>query len=113
MRMIIRIFKIFYLCVFVLWELLIASLKVAYDVITPTHYAKPGVVLVPIDLKKEFHIFLLANIITLTPGSVTLGITKDLKFILVHGMFIDDPEKFKAGIKNDFESKIKSILEDA
>ena len=52
---------------FFLVELVKANLRVAYDVLTPTHHMQPGVVAIPLDLETDEEITLLATLITLTP----------------------------------------------
>ena len=49
-------------------ELVKANLRVAYDVLTVHHHMQPGVVAIPLDVKTDLEITLLANLITLTPG---------------------------------------------
>lgn len=96
---------------YVLWKLVLANLRVAHDVLTPTSYMKPGVVLIPLDVKTDMQIFILANVITLTPGSITIHISDDKKCLYVHGMFIDDVAQFKHDIKFGFERKIQEIFQ--
>ncbi|UEM21843.1 Na+/H+ antiporter subunit E [Skermanella mucosa] len=90
-------------------ELVVSSLKVAWDVVTPPIYARPGVVRVPIDARTDLEITLLANLITLTPGTLTLDVAPDRKSLYVHAMFIDDPEKVRAEIKNGMERRLLEL----
>ncbi|MBA2745188.1 MAG: Na+/H+ antiporter subunit E, partial [Flavisolibacter sp.] len=55
---------------FFLKELIKANLQVAYDVITPKFYMEPGIVKIPLDAKTDLEITLLANLISLTPGTL-------------------------------------------
>ena len=63
-------------------ELILANLKVAFDIITPKDYMQPGIVAVPLDAETDMEITLLANLITLTPGSLSLDVSKDKKVII-------------------------------
>jgi multicomponent Na+:H+ antiporter subunit E len=54
--------------VFDVWERILANLRVAYDVRTPTYRMRPGVVAIPLDAKTDAEITILANLIALTPG---------------------------------------------
>ncbi|MBX3065951.1 MAG: Na+/H+ antiporter subunit E [Anaerolineae bacterium] len=96
---------------FFLWELVKANLRVAYDVMTPTQRAKPGVIAVPLDLKTAAQITLLANLITLTPGTLTLDISEDRRFIYIHAMYIDDVEEVKRSIKQGFERRVLELFQ--
>lgn len=95
---------------FFLWELIKANLQVAYEVMTPNYNMTPGIVKVPLDAKTNLEITSLANIITLTPGTLSLDVSNDRKVLYVHSMYIKDREKFIHGIKNGFEKRILEIL---
>lgn len=95
---------------FFLWELIKANLEVAYEVMTPHHNMTPGIVKVPLDVKSNLEITFLANMITLTPGTLSLDVSDDKKVLYVHSMYIKDREKFIHGIKNGFEKRILEIL---
>lgn len=95
---------------FFLYELVKANIQVAYDVITPTFYMTPGIVRVPLDAKTDFEITLLANLISLTPGTLSLDVSEDRKVLYVHSMYIEDKDKFIEGIKNGFERRLLKLL---
>ncbi|MCC5816533.1 MAG: Na+/H+ antiporter subunit E [Leptospira sp.] len=92
-----------------LYELVKANLEVAYDVITPKFYMKPGIISVPLDAKTDLEITLLANLITLTPGTLSLDVSEDRKFLFVHAMYITDRDEFIASIKNGFEKRLLEL----
>jgi multicomponent Na+:H+ antiporter subunit E len=95
---------------FFLWELLLSNLRVAYDVITPRHHMRPAVIAIPLDVSSEFEIVTLANLLTLTPGSLSLDVSADRKVLYVHAMYVDDPEDFRRRIKQNFEARVKEVL---
>ncbi len=95
---------------FFLYELFKANLQVAYDVITPKFYMKPGIIKVPLDAESDLEITLLANLISLTPGTLSLDVSNDKKVLYVHGMYVSDKEKFIRGIKQGFERRLLEIL---
>lgn len=94
---------------FFIYELIKANIQVAYDVITPTFYMKPGIVSVPLDAKTDLEITLLANVISLTPGTLSLDVSDDKKVLYVHSMYIHDKDEFIHSIKNGFEKKLLNI----
>lgn len=94
---------------FFLYELVKANLQVAYEVITPNLNMTPGIVAVPLDVKSDFQITMLANLITLTPGTLSLDVSEDRKVLYVHSMYIKDREEFIKSIKNGFEKRILKI----
>lgn len=106
-----KVWKIIYFVVYFMWELIIANLHVAYEVITPKLHMHPAIVAVPLDLKHDLEITLLANLITLTPGTLSLEISSDKKTLYVHGMYVDDIEEFRQSIKQGFEKRVQELFE--
>jgi multicomponent Na+:H+ antiporter subunit E len=95
---------------FFLWELLLANLRVAHDVLTPRHYMRPGVIAVPLDAETDNEITMLSNLLTLTPGTLSLDVSLDRKVLYVHAMYIDDAEEVRRKIKNGFERRVLEVL---
>lgn len=102
--------NIFSFVFYFLYELIKANIQVAYDVITPTFYMKPGIISVPLDVTTDLEITLLANIISLTPGTLSLDVSNDKKVLYVHAMYIKDKEEFIKDIKNGFERRLLEIM---
>jgi multicomponent Na+:H+ antiporter subunit E len=94
---------------FFIYELIKANLHVAYEVITPKFYMTPGIIKVPLDVKSDIEITFLANLISLTPGTLSLDVSADKKVLYVHSMYIKDKESFIKGIKDGFEKRILNI----
>ena len=105
-----KIFDLFRFVAFFLYELLLANLRVAWDVLTPKSYRRPGVVAVPLEDASDVEITVLANLVTLTPGSLSLDVSPDRRCLYVHAMFVDDPERFRVAIKNGFERRVLELL---
>jgi multicomponent Na+:H+ antiporter subunit E len=95
---------------FYAWEVVRSNIEVAYDVVTPGDRARPAVVAVPLDAKTDAEITLLANVLTMTPGSLSVDVSDDRKVIYVHAMFVDDPDEFRRTIKRDFERRVLELL---
>lgn len=95
---------------FFIKELVLANIRVAYDVLTPRHHMRPGVIAIPLDVTTETEITILGNLITLTPGTLTLDVSPDKKIMYVHAMYIDDVEEARRSIKAGFERRVMEIL---
>ncbi len=97
---------------FFLWELVIANIRIAYDVLTPRHHMKPGIVAIPLDAKTDAEITLLANFITLTPGTLSLDVSEDRRLLYIHAMYITggDPDTVRADVKGGFERRLLETL---
>lgn len=104
-----KIPKIIEFVFYFIYELIVANIKVTVDILTPKHRMTPAIIAVPLTVDKNFEITLLANLITLTPGTLSLDLSSDKKILYVHSMYVDDPEKFRDSIKNGFEKKIMEI----
>ena len=66
-------------------------------------------VAVPLDVTSDAAITLLGNLITLTPGTLTLDVSTDHLPLYVHVMNVEDVESFRQGIKNGFERRILEL----
>jgi len=98
------------LIIYLVWEMILSTLQVAHNVVMPNPHMKPGVVAVPLDIKSNVEILILANCITLTPGSLTLDVSEDRKTLYAHAMFIESPEKFRQAVKSGFERRILELF---
>ena len=94
---------------FFIWDLIKANARVAYDVLTPTHLMRPGVIAIPLDLKDDAAISLFANLITVTPGSLALDVSSDRKVLYVHLMYLDDEATQLAELKS-LEARVLNLL---
>ncbi|MCC7423674.1 MAG: Na+/H+ antiporter subunit E [Planctomycetaceae bacterium] len=135
------------------WELILANIRLAYDVLVPgawsrtgavrmtpiaphSHpavsgwrtgppsngsvraplaspsYITPGVIAIPLDVRTDAEITLLANLITLTPGSVSLDLSADRRTLYVHAMYIDggDVEAYRRSVKEGLERRVLELL---
>ena len=99
-----------YLLIFI-WECIKANFDVAYRVLHPAMPIKPGIVKVKLELQSDFARTMLANSITMTPGTISVDIVGDELF--VHWIYIrsEDPEVYSQKIAGKFEKYIKKIFE--
>ncbi len=91
-----------------LYELLLANLQVARIVLTPGLPISPGIVAYDTKLESDLAITSLANMITLTPGTLTMEVSDDKHRLFIHTLNLDDPDAVVASIRNAFE---KYLLE--
>lgn len=93
-----------------IYEMIKANLQVAYDVLTPSFFMKPGIVKYPTKAQTDFEITMLSTIISLTPGSLILDISEDKKVLYIHVMYLKDKEKFIQQIENGFERRLLEVI---
>lgn len=95
------------LILFTLWELMLANARVAWHTVASLRTLRPAILAVPLEPgSSDLEIMLLANLITLTPGTLTLDVAKDRSTLFVHCMHVDDPEKEIRAMKHGFERRV-------
>lgn len=104
-----RVPKVIRFLGFFIRELIASNLKVAYDVVTPKDYMKPGVIAVPLDARTDAEITIVANLISLTPGTLSLDVSNDRKVLYIHVMYLEDRDVVQRHIKY-FESRVLELL---
>ncbi len=72
-----------------LWELSLSAFRVARIVLKPTLEVRPGIIAYPLDVRTDREITALANLITLTPGTLSLDVSDDEKTLYVHAITIE------------------------
>lgn len=101
-----RLRRILSLSILFLYELIMSAWKVAKLVVSPRMDLKPGIFAYSLATDRDIEITLLANLITLTPGTLSVDVSEDKKTLYVHAIDCSDPEQTKRDIANGFERKI-------
>lgn len=96
---------------FMAWEIFLANLRVAVTVLSPRPRLRPAVVGVPLSLKSPAEISLLMNLLTLTPGTLSLDVSSDRKILFIHTLWLESTEEFIQKIKQDYERRIMELFE--
>lgn len=107
-----RAYRAARLAFYFLYELVVSSVQVAWEVVTPRPRSQPAYVKMPLDVKSDIEIMLLANLISLTPGTLSLDVTPDRSTLIVHAMFGQDPEALVASMKEGLERQVKEVFEE-
>ncbi|CAM3908341.1 Na+/H+ antiporter subunit E [Mesobacillus thioparans] len=90
-------------------ELILSNIEVLKAVLRPKLNIKPGIFAFPTELNQDWEITMLANLITLTPGTLVVDISDDNKILYVHAMDISDADEAIQSIKNTFEKAIMEV----
>lgn len=104
--------KIISLLFFFLWELLLANLRLAWDAITPGLDISPSIIALPLEAKTDSEIFLLAMLITLTPGTLSMEVTPDRRDLIVHCAYAGESTiaDLKQSLKEGFERRVLEVM---
>jgi multicomponent K+:H+ antiporter subunit E len=98
------------LALVVLWDIVLANIAVVPLVLGPMARLRPAFVMVPLDTQHPQAVALLANIVTMTPGTVTAEIDDARTRMLVHVLHAADPARVVADIKSRYERPLKEIF---
>ncbi|AIY04932.1 Na(+)/H(+) antiporter subunit E [Planococcus sp. PAMC 21323] len=90
-------------------ELFKSSMQVLFIVIKPKMNLKPAIFELETELKEDWEITLLSALITLTPGTLVVGISDDQKRLYIHALDFDDIEEAVNSIKDTFERAILEV----
>jgi multicomponent Na+:H+ antiporter subunit E len=94
---------------FFIWELTLASIRVAIDVLSPKHHMQPRVIAYRMEARTQTEIVLLSNLLTLTPGSLSLDVSDDHSVLYVHAIYAKDEEQAINGLRR-LEKKLLALL---
>jgi multicomponent Na+:H+ antiporter subunit E len=104
-----RVFAVISLILLFLKELVLSNISVLKTILKPRLDIKPGIFALPTELKTDWEITLLANLITLTPGTLVVDISFDNKILYIHTIDIEDVDEAVDDIKNSFEKAIMEV----
>jgi multicomponent Na+:H+ antiporter subunit E len=91
----------------VVWQLGVANVRVALEIVTPGYQMRPGIVRVPTRTRTPMEATMLANLITMTPGTLTLEVDPDTFDLYVHALHLDDVDAFRAEIARTEDRLLK------
>ena len=94
----------------VIWDILVANVNVARLILGTPARLQPGFISIPLELKSPIAISLLANTISLTPGTVSCDLAADHRSLLVHALHLEDAAGEIAQIKARYEAPLKEIF---
>jgi multicomponent Na+:H+ antiporter subunit E len=90
-------------------ELLLSGISVIKLLLNPKMEFRPGIFAFHTQLKSNIEITLLANLITLTPGTLTIEVSTEGNVLYIHAMDISDVEEVSDQIRNTFEKAIMEV----
>ncbi|MTH55520.1 Na+/H+ antiporter subunit E [Bacillus mangrovi] len=104
-----NVLAVFTLFTIFIKELILANLSVLKVILSPVFSHTPGIFAYETELKKDWEITMLSNLITLTPGTLVVDISDDKKTLYIHAMDINDAEEARKEIRDSFEKAIKEV----
>lgn len=96
---------------FFIKELFVSSIRVAIEVLTPGFDMKAGIIAIPLDVRSDLAVTMFANLISLTPGTLSIDVSKDGKTLYIHDMYIDNGvDESVRELKDNLEQRIERAV---
>ena len=113
-----RVMRLISFAIYVIWAILVSNFRLAWTVIQPGARLKerldPGIVAIPLTVTSELEIMVLASVITLTPGTLTVDLGQNAaggRVLYVHSLTVGNPDAFRKEIQATFERRILQIVD--
>ncbi len=101
-----RLRRVASLAILFLYELVMSAVRVAVLVLKPDMNLKPGIIAYNLKVDRDLEITLLANMITLTPGTLSVDVSADRSTLFIHALDCSNPDQIRHDIADGFERKI-------
>ena len=95
----------------VLYDILVANVAVARLILGRQEHLQPAFLVLPLRLRSDVAISVLANTISLTPGTVSTYLSADRRCLVIHSLHTVDQEEVLETIRQRYEAPLKEILE--
>jgi multisubunit Na+/H+ antiporter MnhE subunit len=82
-----RIYKAIKFFLFYLVKLSQANIFIAYDILTPKVHSDPGFIWIPIRVKTNLGFLMFSNLVSMTPGTLSIDFSEKRQALLVHYMY--------------------------
>ena len=92
---------------FYLTEVMKSNFAIAWDVLTPEDKSAPGIIAIELPAGLgDFQVLLVSNLITMTPGSLSLDLSADRRTLLLHILYLDDVEKTRKHLTENYVNRV-------
>ncbi len=105
-----RLFAKLEFLAFYIKEVLLSNLSVARDVLSPRPRISPGIVEIRCGELDEMQGFWLANLITMTPGTLTVDISLENRVVKIHSLYADQKEEIEEMVREGYERRIRNAF---
>ncbi|SHJ36152.1 multicomponent Na+:H+ antiporter subunit E [Tangfeifania diversioriginum] len=108
MKLLKKIYFTLEFIVFYLVKLVEANFYIAWDILTPKMHTKPAFMEIPVTLKSDLGLLLFSNLLSMTPGTMSMDISPDKKTVLVHVLYYSTDDIMLKDF-NRIQDKIKRV----
>lgn len=108
MNILTKLYRSIGFIMFYLYKLIQSNIFIAWDILTPRMRTDPGFIRVTVDLKSDFGLLLFSNLLSMTPGTLSIDYDENKRELLVHYLYNDANNSVKDEIEA-IQSRIKMI----
>jgi multisubunit Na+/H+ antiporter MnhE subunit len=108
MKLLKKIYFTLEFIVFYLVKLVEANFYIAWDILTPKMHTNPAFMEIPVTLKSDLRLLLFSNLLSMTPGTMSMDISPDKKTVLVHVLYYSTDDIMLKDF-NRIQEKIKRV----
>lgn len=105
-----RLFSIIELILFFAKEVILSNVKVARDALSPSPKINPSFVSIRLAQMSDRQIFVLANLITMTPGTLSLEVSPDKRELTLHTLYADEAASLQEDITRNYQRRVINAL---
>ena len=98
------------LLLFLIGQLILGALRVAWLALQVKPRLRPALIAYPLTLTTDAQITLFANMITLTPGTLSVDVSADRRTLFIHTIDLSDRERFIGELAAGFETRVLRVL---
>lgn len=97
--------------VFYISEVVKSNVRVAHDVLTPSHCMNPSIISVDVTGMTDRQLLFMANFITMTPGTLGLCFSADKSTLYIHAMYIDGEfDAVSEELANTYGKRVRRVF---
>ena len=102
--------NLLYFPFFYLWEIVAGALRISWDVLHPRPRLAPVLVRVPVSSLTPRQRLVLANLVTMTPGTLSVELLENDPTLVVHGLYDrDDPKALVSTITSRYQPVVAGL----
>jgi multisubunit Na+/H+ antiporter MnhE subunit len=110
MKVLRRTYHIIDFLIYYLLKLVSSNFRVAADILTPGTMTDPVFIEFPIRLQTDWGLLLFSNLVSMTPGTLSIDISQDKSLLTVHLLFSDNEDSVKTDLAR-IQEKISKMIE--
>jgi multisubunit Na+/H+ antiporter MnhE subunit len=110
MKLLRRIYYTLDFLIFYLLKLVNSNFRVAADILTPGTRTNPGIIEFPVQLKTDWGLLLFSNLVSMTPGTLSIDVSQDKNLLIVHLLYLDSQASIRKELAG-IQEKIRKMTE--